>query len=212
MKAPTPWHVIRTKNGNPTLIGYARVSTREQNLDAQVARLKAAGCCRIYTEKISGAAGTRPGWEACLETLRAGDVLAVVRVDRLGRRLAELVRTLDELRELGVNVRALEEGLDTSAAGGRFAFTIVAALAEKVRSDIAANTKAGLAELKKRGRSLGRPSKLDAAKIAQVVHLRGQGFSVREVARATSLGHATVLRAVGLAVREDPRQLKLGSS
>lgn len=192
-----------------TLIGYARVSTREQHLEAQLARLREAGCARIYCEKVSGAASVRPGWQACLEALRAGDTLAVVRVDRMGRRLRELVTALEELRELGAHVRSLEEGLDTSAKGGAFAFTLIAALAEKVRSDIRENTRAGLQEARKRGRELGRPVKLTPAKLAQLEHLRAQGFTLREIAAAAHLGRETVRRGLERVKRADPRQSPL---
>jgi len=206
-----PWRVLTHRKGDPTLIGYARVSTREQTLDVQLARLQAAGCSKVYCEKVSGAAGARPGWLACIEALRPGDVLVVLRVDRAGRRLSELVKSLDEIRDLGAHVRSLEEGIDTKQKGGRFAFNVIAALAEKVRDDISANTTAGLAELKKRGRKLGRPSQLVPAKLAQLEHLRGQGFSLREIAQAAGLGRTTVKKGLELAahLRGDPRQLRL---
>lgn len=210
-----PWTLLRALAGAPsseTLIGYARVSTRDQSLDAQVARLREAGCGRIYAEKISGVASARPGWVACIEALRKGDTLAVVRVDRMGRRLAELVRALDSLRELGAHVRSLEEGLDTSARGGTFAFQIVATLAEKVRDDISENTRAGLAELKKRGRPLGRPSTLSPAKVSQIAHLRAQGYSLREIGSAAGVSEGTVRRGLARAQREDPRQLTIGGA
>lgn len=214
LNAEKPWKLLRYAKGEANLIGYARVSTREQNLDVQLTRLRAAGCSRVFAEKVSGAAGVRLGWQALLETLRANDVLVVLRVDRMGRRLSELVRSLDEIRDIGAHVRSLEEGIDTSLRGGRFAFNIVGALAEKVRDDIRENTRAGLHELKKRGVRLGRPSKLEPAKLAQLTHLRAQGFSVREIARATNLGKTTVQKGLELAahLRGDPRQLKLGGA
>lgn len=211
LTADRPWKLVQHRAGEPHLIGYARVSTREQNLDAQLGRLQLAGCGRIYAEKVSGAAGARPGFEALLEVLRKGDVVVVVRVDRMGRRLSELIRSLDEIRDLGAHVRSLEESIDTSERGGRFAFSMVAALAEKVRDDIRENTKAGLAELRKKGVRLGRPTKLEPAKVAQLAHLRAQGFSLREIAKATSLGRTTVQRGLELAshLRGDPRQMTL---
>jgi DNA invertase Pin-like site-specific DNA recombinase len=210
LTAEQPWTIVKHR-GRPNVVGYARVSTRDQSLDAQLTRLREAGCSRIYAEKLSGAK-PRAGWAACIEALREGDTLCVVRVDRMGRRLAELVRSLDEIRALGAHVQALEEGLDTSAKGGAFAFTIVAALAEKVRDDISANTRAGLAEVKKRGAQLGRPSKLSPAKLAQLVHLRAQGYSFREIAAATHVSRGTVQRGLELAAaaKVDPRQLQLG--
>ena len=218
MKAPKltvekPWQVLSHRGGKINLVGYARVSTREQNLDVQLSRLAEAGCSKVFAEKVSGAAGQRLGWSACVEALRAGDTLVVLRVDRMGRRLSELVRSLDEIRDLGAHVRSLEEGIDTSQRGGKFAFSIVATLAEKVRDDIRENTRAGLAELKRKGVKLGRPSKLEPAKVAQLKHLRAQGYSLREIARATHLGRSTVQKGLELAahVRGDPRQMKLGT-
>jgi DNA invertase Pin-like site-specific DNA recombinase len=212
LNAEKPWKVLTFRKGQANLVGYARVSTREQTLDVQLSRLQAAGCSKVYAEKVSGAAGNRPGWSACVEALRPGDVLVVLRVDRMGRRLAELVRSMDEIRDLGAHVRSLEEGIDTSQRGGRFAFNVIASLAEKVRDDIRDNTRAGLAELKRKGRKLGRPTKLEPAKLAQLEHLRGQGFSLREIGAATGLGRTTVMRGLELAahVRGDPRQMKLG--
>lgn len=211
LTADRPWRLVRFPKGDPQLVGYARVSTREQQLDAQITRLQAAGCGRVIAEKVSGAAGRRPGWEALMEALRPGDVLVVVRVDRMGRKLSEMVRSLDEIRDLGAHVRSLEESLDTSERGGRFAFNLIAALAEKVRDDLRANTAAGLAALKAKGVKLGRPSKLEPAKVEQVAHLRAQGYSLREIARATHLGRTTVAKALELdsAKRGDVRQLSL---
>lgn len=212
LTAEKPWKVITHKKGSPKLVGYARVSTREQNLDAQLSALERAGCGKVFAEKISGAAGQRPGWLALMEALRPEDTLCVLRVDRMGRKLSELVRSMDEIRDLGAHVKSIEEGIDTSQRGGRLAFTLVGAFAEKVRDDIRDNTRAGLAELKKRGRKLGRPTKLEPAKLAQLEHLRAQGFSLREIGRVTALGKTTVRRGLELAshVRGDPRQMKLG--
>lgn len=207
---PKPFRLIRHRTGVSNLIGYARVSTREQHLDVQLGRLQLAGCSRVYAEKITGS-GPRPGWDALRDDVRAGDVVIVLRVDRMGRRLSELVRSMDALRDAGVHVRSLEEGIDTSARGGRFAFNVIASLAEKVRDDIRENTRAGLAELRKKGVRLGRPSKLEPVKVAQVAHLRAQGYSLRAIGRATHLGKTTVTKALELAshLRGDPRQMPL---
>lgn len=207
-----PWKVITHRKGSPSLVGYARVSTRDQSLDAQLSALESAGCGKVYAEKVSGAAGIRPGWLALMEVLRPGDTLVVLRVDRMGRRLSELVRSLDEIRDLGAHVKSIAEGIDTSQRGGRLAFTLVSAFAEKVRDDIRDNTRAGLAELKKRGVKIGRPTKLEPAKLAQLEHLKGQGFSLREIARVTDVSVTTVKKGLELAahLRGDARQLKLG--
>lgn len=206
-----PWDVLRNPHGDQQLIGYARVSTREQNLDAQLLRLRELKCGRIYMEKVSGVAATRPGWVALVSELRAGDVVVVYTIDRMGRKLTELLRSLDRVRELGAHVRSATEGIDTSQRGGKFAMMMVGALAEKVRDDISDNTRAGLAAAKARGKQLGPKRKVDAAKIAQVEYLRAQGHSLRAIADATHLGKTSVDRAlkVAAALRGDPRQMKL---
>jgi DNA invertase Pin-like site-specific DNA recombinase len=209
-KHPKPFTLHRYPKGDPQLIGYARVSTREQDLSLQLTKLRAVGCSQVITEKVSGV-GTRPGWEALLELVRPRDIVVVWKVDRMGRKLGELVRSLDRIRDMGANVRTIEEGIDTSTKNGRFAFNIIAALAEKARDDIRENTRAGLDELRKRGRPLGPPVKLEPAKLAQITHLRGQGFSLREIGRAVNLGKTTVQRGLELAahMRGEPRQMKL---
>jgi DNA invertase Pin-like site-specific DNA recombinase len=206
-----PWTVIRNPHGDQQLIGYARVSTREQNLDAQLLRLREHKCGRIYAEKVSGASSTRPGWEALLSEIRAGDVVLVLRIDRMGRKLIEMIRSLDTLRTLGAHVRSIEEQIDTSQRGGKFAFNMIAAFAEKGRDDIAQNTRAGLAAARLRGKVLGRPTKLEPVKLAQLAHLRAQGYSQRAIGRATGLGKTTVQRGLELAalLRGDPRQMAL---
>jgi DNA invertase Pin-like site-specific DNA recombinase len=206
-----PWTLIRNTHGDQKLIGYARVSTVEQNLDTQLQALKQRKCGRIYAEKCSGAQGVRPGWSALLEDVRAGDVVCVLRIDRIGRKLGELARSMDTLRDLGAHVRSIEESIDTSQRGGRFAYDMIAVFAQKVRDDIVESTRAGLAEARKRGKVLGRPRKLEPAKIAQVSHLRAQGYSLREIGRATGLGKTTVDSALKLAsaLSGDPRQIKL---
>lgn len=206
-----PWVLLRNPHGEPKLIGYARVSTREQNLDSQLVRLRELRCCRIYAEKMSGARGDRPGWRALLDELRPGDVLAVVRIDRMGRRLSELVRSMDEIRDLGAHVRSIEEGIDTTQRGGRFAFDMVSVFAQKVRDDIVENTHAGLAAARKRGKMLGRPPVVTPARAALCEHLRTQGHSLRAIAEATQLSKTSVAKALELAahLRGDPRQMAL---
>jgi DNA invertase Pin-like site-specific DNA recombinase len=206
-----PWTVLRNPHGDQKLLGYARVSTREQNLDQQLLRLRELKCGRVYCEKCSGAQGTRPGWEALLADVRAGDTVAVLRIDRMGRKLSELARSMDRIRDLGAHVRSIEEAIDTSQKGGRLAFDMVSVFAQKAHADIVENTRAGLAAAKLRGKVLGRKRKLEPAKIAQVSYLRAQGYSLREIGRTTGLGKTTVETALKLAaaLRGDPRQLPL---
>jgi DNA invertase Pin-like site-specific DNA recombinase len=206
-----PWTLIRNPHGDQKLIGYARVSTREQNLDTQLLRLRELTCGRVYAEKCSGSQGPRPGWEALLQDVRAGDVVCVLRIDRMGRKLSELARSMDTIRDLGAHVRSIEETIDTSTKGGRLAFDMVSVFAQKAHSDIVESTRAGLAAAKLRGKVLGRKRKLEPAKIAHVAHLRSQGYSLREIGRATELGKTTVETALKLAaaMRGDPRQMQL---
>jgi len=206
-----PFVVLRSTVGDAKLIGYARVSTREQNLDSQLVRLREVKCCRIYAEKVSGTKGDRPGWSALLAELRPGDVLVVVRIDRMGRRLAELVKSMDAIRDMGAHVRSLEEGIDTSHRGGRLAFDMVSVFAQKVRDDIVENTHAGLAAARARGKMLGRPPVVTPARASLCEHLRAKGHSLRAIAEATQLSKTSVSKALELAahLRGDARQMAL---
>jgi len=116
--------------GGGALIGYARVSTKGQNLDAQLRALKLAGCLRVFTDKLSGKNAARPELEACLDYLRPGDTLVVTRLDRLSRSLQDLITTVAGLRRRGAGFRSLHEALDTTTPGGRLVFHVFAALAE----------------------------------------------------------------------------------
>lgn len=142
-------------------IGYARVSTEEQNLDLQIHALKGAGCAVIHEDfGVSGATVRRPGLNKALRQVGRGDVLVVWKLDRLGRSLRHLVETIDRLREDGVGFRSLQEQIDTTSAGGRFYCHMLAALAEFERELISERTRAGMASAKRRGIHVGRPSKL----------------------------------------------------
>ncbi len=133
-------------------IGYARVSTQDQNLDLQNDALKAAGCENIYTDKMSGAKKNRPGLEEILGFIRKGDTLVVWRLDRLGRSLKHLIQVLNQLDERGVYFKSLQESLDTSTPGGMLIFHVFGALAEFERDIIKERTLAGLAAARARGR------------------------------------------------------------
>ncbi|MBB2684368.1 UNVERIFIED_ORG: DNA invertase Pin-like site-specific DNA recombinase [Rhizobium etli] len=145
------------------LVGYARVSTIEQNLDLQVAALKAAGCSEIFTDHgLSGADFQRPGLRKALRQLKAGDMLAVWRLDRLGRSLVDLIQTVNGLSRRGCDFRSLTESIDTSSSGGRLVFHMMGAMAEFERAIISERTKAGMEAARARGSRLGRrPSMTD---------------------------------------------------
>ena len=180
-------------------IGYARVSTEEQNLDLQQDALKKAGCAVIYEDHgISGADRTRPGLAKALSAARAGDVLVVWKLDRLGRSLPHLVETVNGLRDIGVGFRSLQEQIDTTSAGGRFYLHILAALAEFERELISERTKAGMAAAKRRGQHVGRPRKLSQAQVDQARALRESDTeSLACIAVRLDVDVSTLRRALG---------------
>lgn len=179
-------------------IGYARVSTDEQNLELQIHALQAAGCESVFEDRgISGAAAERPGLCDALAHLGKGDVLVVWRLDRLGRSLPHLVEVINGLRTSGVGFRSLQEQIDTTSAGGRFYFHMLASLAEFERELISERTKAGMASARRRGKSIGRPRKLTRQ---QIHHARDMVESGREtraaVAELFGVDVATLRRAL----------------
>jgi DNA invertase Pin-like site-specific DNA recombinase len=138
-------------------IGYARVSTSDQDLDMQVRELKAAGCKQVFTDRVSGTKNERPGLDACLKTLKKGDALVVWRLDRLGRSMQHLVNVVAELKGRGVGFKSLRDGaIDTTTASGELIFNIFAALAQFERELIRERTIAGLSAARARGKKGGR--------------------------------------------------------
>ncbi len=154
------------------LIGYARVSTQDQNSELQLDALTAAGCEQIFQEKLSGKNRERPELETCLKVLRPGDRLIVWRLDRLGRSLTDLVEIVHNLQLRNIGFQSLTESIDTVSAGGKLIFHIFAALAEFERNLIKERTIAGLAAARARGRKGGRKAKLtksDTRKVAAML-------------------------------------------
>ena len=147
-----------------TLIGYARVSSTQQNLNLQRDALKAASCQKVFTDKASGAKSERPGLDEALKYLRPGDTFVVWRLDRLGRSLTHLIEVVADLETRGVGFRSLQESIDTTTSGGKLIFHIFSALAEFERNLIRERTQAGLAAARARGRFGGRPLKLSPKK------------------------------------------------
>jgi DNA invertase Pin-like site-specific DNA recombinase len=145
-------------------IGYARISTVEQDLSLQMDALEEAGCDKIYEDKASGAKEQRPGLREATEYLRKGDTLVVWRLDRLGRSLKHLIETVGSLEERGIGFQSLQESIDTTTSGGRLILHIFGALAEFERNLIRERTKAGLDAARARGRKGGRPKALDEKK------------------------------------------------
>lgn len=164
------------------LIGYARVSTSDQRLDLQQDALRGAGCERIFTDIVSGAKTERLGLTAALDACRAGDILVVWKLDRLGRSLAHLVATVEDLAGRSVGFRSLQEQLDTTTAGGKLIFHLFASLAEFERDLIRERTHAGLTAARARGRNGGRPKGVDEKKRKAAVALkRDPQYSIREI-------------------------------
>lgn len=179
------------------IIGYARVSTIEQDTSLQLDALNQAGCERIYQEAFSGTSRERPELLRCLDTLRPGDTLAVWRLDRLGRSLKDLIAIMSDLESKGVGFRSVTEAIDTTTAGGKLVFHIFAALSEFERSLIQERTKAGLAAARARGRKGGRPRKLDTAQIRKAkAMLQDPTISKTEVAKHFNVTRATLNKAL----------------
>lgn len=158
--------------GQAVKIGYARVSTDDQDLSLQLDALSAAGCERVFEDKISGAKAERPGLSVALSQLRGGDTLVVWRLDRLGRSFVDLLRLVGEIQAAGAEFESLTEKIDTTGAAGRLVFHVFAAFAEFERNLIRERTNAGLAAAKARGRQGGRPG-LSPGKIAAIKAMAG---------------------------------------
>src|SRR5262249_13275425 len=182
------------------LIGYARVSTDEQNLDLQRDALRNAGVAAkdIYTDKVSGTQSDRPGLEAALSHLRADDTLIVWRLDRLGRSLQHLIETVTALKEQGVAFKSLTENIDTSTATGNLVFQIFGALAEFERNLITERTMAGLQAARARGRTGGRPRlKTHDSKVATAKKIyRDRTLPIPEILKTLNISRATLYRWV----------------
>lgn len=180
------------------VLGYARVSTGDQDLSGQRLRLEAAGAMRIFEDVRSGKGMDRGGLAALLDYARPGDTLAVVRLDRLGRSLNELLAIVDELKGRGVSLLSLEERLGTSSAAGELVFQVFDAIAHFERRLIAERTKDGIAAARAKGRRPGRQP-VDRDKVAAALTLVEAGLSPTQAARQVGLGRATVYREMAAA-------------
>ena len=176
------------------LIGYARVSTADQNAAMQIDALKAAGCERVFSETGSGARTGRPVLTEALQYIRKGDTLVVWKLDRLARSISQLIGTVETLRDRGVELRSLTETIDTTTAAGRLTFSLFGALAEFERDVIRDRTKAGLASARARGKVGGRPKKLtdkDLA-VARAMLSADPPVTFAEVARRLNVKYSTL--------------------
>ena len=179
------------------LIGYARVSTVDQTLALQEDALRSAGCEKLFNDVISGATTDRPGLSEALEYARAGDVLVVWKLDRLGRSLAHLIEVVQSLQKKDIGFRSLQEQMDTTTPGGQLIFHIFGALAEFERALIRERTTAGLAAARARGRVGGRPARLSPEQIRMAQQLLTDSNTTgQQVADALHVSRATLYRAL----------------
>ncbi len=183
-----------------SIVGYARVSTREQNPSSQEADLRAAGAIRVYTDHgESSRVLERPQWLLCLDFLRAGDILVIRALDRIAGSEVMAIQTICELHEKGIHIRSLTEpDIDTTTPMGRALFGIVAVFAQLRVDTIRANTHRGLAHARSQGRVGGRPTVMTPERIAAAREMRADNQSFAHIARVLGVGVSSVRRALGL--------------
>jgi len=198
-------------------IGYARVSTQDQELALQLDALKAAGCGKIYKEKMTGSTRERPELQKLLDQLREGDIVVIWKLDRLARSLKDLVNLVNEIQEKGGALHSLNDQIDTTTPHGKFTFHVFAALAEFERDIIRERTKAGLTAARARGRVGGRPKGLSkkaqhTAIIAEKLYQERE-LTVKEICEQLSISRGTLynyLRFRGVAIPPSSTSRKSG--
>ena len=189
------WNREQRQDGEQTvLIGYARVSTQDQNLDLQSEALTKAGCEKIFNDKISGSRAERPGLTKALEMLREGDTLVVWKLDRLGRSVKNLVDLVGELHQQGIQFKSLTDAIDTGTPSGRFFFHVMASLAEMERELTVERTRAGLEVARQLGRKGGRRRQMTESKIESAKKLLANGVPPRDVAMNLGVSVPTLYR------------------
>ena len=176
-------------------IGYARVSTKDQNLSLQIDALQKEGCELIFEEKASGAKSDRPELRRMIGQLRKGDIVIIWKLDRLGRSLRDLVNLVTEIQDKGAGLKSLNDSIDTTTPQGKLTFHLFAALAEFERDIISERTKAGLESARARGRKGGRPKGLseqakNKAIIAETLYREGD-FSVKQICQHLDIARST---------------------
>jgi DNA invertase Pin-like site-specific DNA recombinase len=178
-----------------SICGYARVSTDGQSLASQDAQLRAAGCAKVYSEKVSGARSDRPELAKLLKRLEAGDVLMVTRLDRLARSTRDLLNILDTVAKAGAGFKSLgDTWADTTTPHGRLMLTVLGGLAEFERELILARTSDGRARAKARGVQFGRPPTLTAHQRQEALQRLAEGAAQADVARSYNVSQATISR------------------
>ncbi len=192
-----PWH-LHGKTDKTALanVGYARVSTLDQNLSLQLDALAAAGCEKVFEDRASGAHADRAGLQAALDYVRDGEVLVVWKLDRLGRSLPHLIETVTALAKRGVGFRSLTEAIDTTTSGGRLVFHIFGALGQFERDLIQERTRAGLAAAAARGRKGGRKPAVTEDKLRRAREHIAKGLTVREAAMRVKIGKTALYEAL----------------
>lgn len=178
------------------IIGYARVSTEDQNLDAQLDALQDAGAERVFADKITGSARKRPELDKLIGQLRNGDVVVVTKYDRLARSLRDLLDIVEEIGDQGAGFRSLAEDIDTTTSAGRLIFHVFASIAQFERERISERTKEGLEAARKRGRIGGRPPALTETQKIEVKRMRDEeGRKLPEIAELFKVSVKTIRRA-----------------
>lgn len=180
------------------LIGYARISTYEQNLDLQIDALDSIGCERVFQDRISGSADERPGLTAAFSHLRPGDTLVVWRLDRLGRSLKHLLQTIDRLNADEIGFKSLTESIDTTTSSGKLIFSIFGAITEFERDLIRERTLAGLASARARGRKGGR----------RIEHTDKKILAIQQMTNDSNDSIASICHALGISPASYYRRLK----
>jgi len=188
------------------LVGYARVSTRDQHPEAQTDALSAAGCEKVFVDHASGILAKRTALDEALGYLRAGDTLVITKLDRLGRSVRNLKALADELQSRQVGLRALSQGIDTTTPGGRLFFHMLAAIAEFEHDLIVERTVDGLAAARARGRMGGPRFKMTSTRIAQARSMYDAGLhTVQQIADTFGVSRPTIYRHLGTALPAPPK-------
>ncbi len=196
------------------LIGYARVSTKTQNLDRQLAALKAIGCARIFADKLSGKNADRPELAACLDYARPGDTVVVTELSRMGRSLKDLITIVGNLRTQGIGFKSIKEHLDTSSPAGRLIFHVFAALAEFIRELILDNSADGIAAARAKDTRFGRPPAMTTEQVTAARDmLTNPKATVTSIAKILGVHRSTIYEhlpelAVTRAAARKQKQLK----
>ncbi len=176
------------------LVGYARVSTQDQNLELQFSALKKIGCEKLYQDQLSGARNNRPGLQLALEVLRKGDTLVVWKLDRLGRTVKGLIDLIAQLHGKEIHFKSITDNVDTSTPSGRFFFHVMASLAQMERELVVERTRAGLTAARAQGRVGGRKRKMTTSKMESAKKLLASGALPKDVAKNLGISIPTLYR------------------